>query len=206
MVVTKYFFGAVMGRHREFDLESVLDAAVNVFWEHGYEGASMADLVSATGVAAPGLYAAFGNKQSLFLHAVKRYETHRMQFVQEALRQPTARSVVEYLLNNNTRLLAGDSSPAGCLGINGALAVSPAAEPVREELVRRRHATEAELRKRFEQARTNGDLPVELEPEDLARYVVTLVQGMAVQAKAGATLAQLERLVAMALRIWPGDP
>lgn len=194
-----------MGRHREFDLELVLDAAMNVFWEHGYEGASMADLVSATGVAAPGLYAAFGNKQALFLHAVKRYETHRMQFMQEALRQPTARSVVEYLLHNNIRLLVGDSSPAGCLGINGALAVSTSAEPVREELVRRRHASEAELRERFEQAKTDGDLPAELEPEDLARYVVTLVQGMAVQAKGGATLAQLERLAAMALRIWPGD-
>lgn len=192
-----------MGRHREFDADAALDSAVELFWRRGYEGASMAELVAATGVAAPGLYAAFGNKQALFLAAVERYETQRMGFMQEALRQPTARAVVEHLLHHNARLLAGGPGPAGCLGINGALAVSAGAEPVREELVRRRSVNEAVLRQRFDQARADGDLPAALEPEELARYIMTLVQGMAVQAKAGASLAQLERVSALALRIWP---
>lgn len=195
-----------MGRHREFDLEVVLDTAMNLFWERGYEGTSMADLVSATGVAAPGLYAAFGNKQALFLQAVTSYEERRMQFMHEALLQPTALLVVEYLLHHNIRLLAGSGSPAGCLGVNGALAVSFAAEPVRKELVQRRLASEAALRDRFEQAKSHGDFPNHLEPEDFARYIMTLVQGMAVQAKGGATLEQLERLATMALRIWHTNP
>lgn len=188
-----------MGRHRQYDVEAVLDAAMRVFWEHGYEGASMSELVSATGVAAPGLYATFGNKESLFMHAVGRYETRRMQFFREALLLPTARAVTEYLLRHNIQLLAGADTPAGCLGTNGALAVSPAAEPVRLELVRRRHASEVALTARFEEARQHNELPPGYEPEDLARYVMTVIQGLAVQAKAGVTLIQMEKLIDLLL-------
>ena len=195
-----------MGRHREFDPEVVLGAVMDLFWERGYEGTSMADIVSVTGVAAPGLYAAFGNKQALFLKAVTLYEERRLHFMQEALRQPTARAVVDYLLKNNIRLLVEDNSPAGCLGINGALAVSAGSEPVRNALVQRRLASERELCIRLELAKRHGDFPDELVPEDYARYIMTLIQGMAVQAKSGATFAQLKRLADIALRVWPVSP
>lgn len=195
-----------MGRHREFDPEVVLGEVMNLFWERGYEGTSMADIVSVTGVAAPGLYAAFGNKQALFLKAVMLYEGRRLHFMQEALLQPTARAVVTYLLENNIRLLAEDSSPAGCLGINGALAVSVGSEPVRKALVQRRLASERALCTRLELAKKHGDFPDELIPEDYARYIMSLIQGMAVQAKSGATLVQLKRVADMALRVWPLCP
>jgi AcrR family transcriptional regulator len=195
-----------MGRHREFDPEVVLGEVMNLFWERGYEGTSMADIVSVTGVAAPGLYAAFGNKQALFLNAVTLYEGRRLQLMQESLLKPTARAVVTYLLENNIRLLAEDSSPAGCLGINGALAVSVGSEPVRKALVQRRLASERALCTRLELAKKHGDFPDELIPEDYARYIMSLIQGMAVQAKSGATLVQLKRVADMALRVWPLCP
>lgn len=192
-----------MGRHREFDADEVLDAAINVFWTRGYEGASISEITAATGVAAPGLYATFGNKQELFMRAMERYETRYLAFMRDALQEPTARAVAKYLLYNNVRVLTMDSERAGCLGLNGALAVAPASEPVREELVRRRRANETALCRRFERARDEGDLPVTLDPEDLARYLMTVSQGMAVQAKAGTDSAQLERLAELAMSVWP---
>jgi len=188
-----------MGRHRQFSQEQALDAALEVFWRQGFEGTSLADLTAATGVAAPGLYSAFGNKEAFFLKAVERYELKYMGFMAEALAQPTARKVAETVLRHNAKLVAGKSHPTGCLGVNGAVACSEAAEPIRLELVRRRGASEAALRDRFKAAEAAGELPDGVSAEDMARFVMTVSQGMAVQAKAGASLEQLDRVIDLAL-------
>jgi len=188
-----------MGRHREFSPEQALDAALEVFWRQGFEGTSLADLTAATGVAAPGLYSAFGNKEAFFLKAVERYEVKYMGFMVEALAQPTAHKVIETMLRHNAKLLAGKSHPTGCLGVNGAVACSEASEPIRLELVRRRRASEAVLSERLRAAEAAGELPDGVSAEDLARFVMTVSQGMAVQAKAGASLKQLDRVIDLAL-------
>jgi AcrR family transcriptional regulator len=192
-----------MGRHREFDLEETLEAALHVFWQKGFEGTSLTDLATATGVAVPGLYSAFGNKEAFFLKVTDHYEAKYLVFMAESLLESTVRAVIETLLRSNVKLLAGRSHPPGCLGVNGALACSDAAEPIREELGRRRKNGEVALCRRFRQARTEGGLPDGFSPEDLARYVMTISQGMAVQAKAGATLRQLNRVVDLALLAIP---
>ena len=96
-----------MGRHREFDVEKVLDAALCVFWRKGYEGASYADLTEAAGVERPALYSAFGNKEALFRRALARYYERYLGYVPEALELPTAREVAAHILYNaadlNTR-------------------------------------------------------------------------------------------------------
>jgi AcrR family transcriptional regulator len=192
-----------MGRHREFNTEEALDAALLVFWRKGFDGTSLSDLTAATGVAAPGLYSAFGNKEAFFLKVLDRYESMVTGFMTEVLQAPTARAVVEKLLLGNAELLSDPSHPPGCLGVNGALACSDEAEPVRQELVRRRMASEAVLRERFNQARESGDLLGSLTPEDLARYVMTVIQGMAIQAKSGATRTELLRVAELALHALP---
>lgn len=188
-----------MGRHREFSPEHALDAALEIFWRQGFEGTSLADLTAATGVAAPGLYSAFGNKEAFFLKALDRYEVKYMGFMVDALDQPTARKVIETMLRHNAKLLAGKSHPTGCLGVNGAVACSDAAEPIRLELVRRRRASEALLSERLKAAEAAGELADGVSAEDLARFVMTVSQGMAVQAKAGASLKQLDRVIDLAL-------
>lgn len=196
-----------MGRHREFDPERALEAALVVFWRKGYEGASFEDLTEATGVARPGLYAAFGNKEALFLKALDRYEANYVGFVREALSEPRARDVVRRILEGNAfvHTLGGESR--GCLGINGALACSDESEPIRQELVRRRASSEAALRDRLERARQEGDLPADADSAVLAAYVMTIGQGMAVQAKAGASKQKLDAIVAQVLATWPaGQP
>jgi AcrR family transcriptional regulator len=184
-----------MGRHREFDVDEALDAALMVFWQKGFEGTSYEDLTRATGVARPGLYTAFGNKEALFLKTLDRYDAMYMAFMGEALSESTAGEVIRAILRGSARLHTGHVDVRGCLGVNGALACSDDGEPVRRELVRRRQLSESRLRRRLEQARQDGDLPADCDCKVLARVVMTVSQGMAVQAKAGASRASLDAVV-----------
>jgi AcrR family transcriptional regulator len=191
------------GRPREFDLEQALDRALRVFWRKGFEGATLPDLTKAMGINRPSLYAAFGSKEGLFRKALDRYAEGPAGYVREALNEPTARAVAERLLGGSADLLTDSRHPRGCLMVQGALACGEAAESVRRELVARRLAGEAAVRQRFERARAEGDLPAAADPADLARYVVTVMRGMAVQAAGGASRAELQRVAEMALRAWP---
>ena len=192
------------GRPRAFDAEEALDRALLVFWRKGYEGASLDDLTGAMGISRPSLYAAFGDKQALFRKALDRYAAGPSSFARRALKEETARAVVERLLGGAAEMHADPATPAGCLMVHGALAAGPASDAVRRELNARRAADEAALRRRLARARAEGDLPPDAEPADLARYVVTVIRGMAVQATGGASLRQLRRVVRIALRAWPG--
>jgi AcrR family transcriptional regulator len=191
------------GRPREFDTDKALDAALKVFWRKGYEGASLPELTKAMGINRPSLYAAFGNKEALFRKVLDRYAEGPSAYVGEALNEPTARAVAERLLEGTIDLLTDRRNPHGCLMVQGALACGEAAESVRRELASRRLASEAAVCQRFERALAEGDLPADCDPADLARYVVTVVRGMAVQAAGGAGREELRRVMALALRAWP---
>lgn len=192
-----------MGRHRQFNENEALEAALSVFWQKGYEGTSLEDLTRATGVARPGLYAAFGNKEQIFLKALDLYDAAYMGFMREALDEPTSREVVARILQESASVQTASADHPGCLGINGALACSDDAEPIRRELIRRRAATQQALNDRLERARREGDLPPSADSATLAAFVMTLSQGMAVQAKAGANRQMLDALVEHALATWP---
>jgi AcrR family transcriptional regulator len=155
------------------------------------------------GINRPSLYAAFGNKEALFRKALDRYAEGPAAYTRTALDEPTARAVVERLLCGVVDLLTDPSTPQGCLAVQGALACGDAAAAIRQELVVRRVAGEAALCQRLERARTDGDLPADADPADLARYVTTVSQGMAVQAAGGASREELRRVVETALRAWP---
>jgi AcrR family transcriptional regulator len=192
------------GRPRDFDIDEALDRALEVFWRRGYEGASLPDLTDAMGINRPSLYAAFGNKESLFRKAIDRYVDHTSAHVREALQERTARGVVERLFCGSLALIADPKNPRGCFLVQSALACGDAAEPIRQELTRRRGETERALRERFERAIAEGDLPPQTDPGDLARYVVTVAHGLAVQAAGGAGREELRRVVEIAMRVWPG--
>ena len=191
------------GRPREFDVDRALDRALTVFWRKGFEGATLADLTRAMGVSRPSLYAAFGGKEALFRKALDRYAEGPAAYVREALNEPTARAVAERLLGGAVDLVAHPKNPRGCLMVQGALACGETAESVRRELVARRTTSEAAIRGRLERSREEGDLPADANPADLARYVVTVLRGMAVEAAGGASREDLRRVVEIALRAWP---
>jgi len=184
-------------------LDKALDAALQVFWRKGYEGASLSDLTQAMGINRPSLYGAFGDKETLFRKALDRYAEGPAAYVGEALKQPTARTVTEKLLRGAAELLTDPHHPSGCLMVQAALVCGEASDCIRKELVSRRLAGEAAVRRRFKRAIAEGDLPADSNPADLACYVVTISQGMAVQAASGASREQLRRVVGAAMRAWP---
>jgi AcrR family transcriptional regulator len=196
-------FAMPIGRPRAFDIDKALDRALKVFWRKGYEGASLPDLTRAMGINRPSLYAAFGNKESLFRKAIDRYVEGPACHVSEALKEPTALAVVGRLLRGSVDLITDSRNPRGCFMVQTALACGDKADRIRREMVKRRAAFEAALSKRFERAISLGDLPPDSDPADLARYVATVSHGMAVQAAGGATRDELMRVAEMALRAWP---
>jgi AcrR family transcriptional regulator len=191
------------GRPRSFDPDAALERAMHVFWAKGYEGASLSNLTRAMRINRPSLYAAFGNKEELFRKVLDRYVNGPLAYFGKALAAPTARDVVEQIFFGAAKMAGDPRFPSGCLMVQGALAVGNAARSVRKEAVGRRIASEVTLRRRFQRAKREGDLPQSADPADLARYVMTVLQGMAVQGADGASPDQLRRVAQVALRAWP---
>ena len=194
---------AKIGRPRAFDVDLALDRALHVFWRKGYEGASLSDLTNAMRINRPSLYAAFGNKETLFRKALDRYSRGPTAFYEDALRAPTARAVVERLLRGTIDLLTNPQTPRGCLIVQSALACGDAADSVRKEVASRREAGETALRRRLQRAKREGDLPANSDPADLSRYITTVMHGMAVLGAGRATRPQLLRVMETALQAWP---
>ncbi|MFF4345457.1 TetR/AcrR family transcriptional regulator [Kitasatospora sp. NPDC001540] len=190
------------GRPRAFDRDEALDRAVRVFWRHGYEGAALSDLTAAMGINRPSLYAAYGNKESLFRQCLDRYQQGPARHAREALTRPTARAVAEHLLHGTVAVVTREEGP-GCLLVHGALATGPGSEAVRAESAARRAAHRTALRTRLEQAARAGEFPPDTDPALLADHLTTLTYGLAVQATEGLPAPRLRRIAAHALRHWP---
>ena len=191
------------GRVRQFDADVALDRALEVFWARGYEGATLPELTKAMGINRPSLYAAFGNKEQLFHKALDRYQTGPMSFLTEALREPTARSAAEAIFSGFIRMQRNREKARGCLIVSGALASGEEAETVRQELAQLRQSIVAVFRKRFERAVEDGDLPKGTDCATLARYIATVLNGLAVQVASGTTEKELRLVAALAMRAWP---
>jgi AcrR family transcriptional regulator len=191
------------GRPRGFDYDEALDAALTVFWEHGFEGASLTTLVEAMGISRKSMYAAFGNKEDLFLKVLQRYEQGPGAYVREAVLAPTARDVARSYLEGAVHAGTQPGRPAGCLGVRAALSVGVTGQEVQAVMTAWRAASRDGLRERFQRAVDDGDLPGDADPDLIARYLTTIADGVSVQATGGASQAALQRVVDSALQIWP---
>lgn len=193
----------IKGRPREFDLDEALSAALRVFWRNGYEAASMTELTAAMGITKPSLYAAFGNKEALFHKALDLYEREKLAYMTSALEAPTARGVAERLLRGALAIQTSNCDPKGCLGVISVAACGIEAESVKAEVVKRRASSEAAIIRRFERAIAEGDVPKGLTAPALVRFLIALMQGLALQGGSGATCSELEQLVDTSLAVWP---
>jgi AcrR family transcriptional regulator len=194
---------ATIGRPREFDVDEALERAMRVFWEQGYEGASLTDLTAAMGITRTSMYAAFGNKEDLFRKAVERYSAGPAAYATRALEEPTARAVATAFLHGSVDTTTGPERPSGCLTVQGALAAAPADRAVQDLLADVRNDACARLEDRFRRARDEGDLPPTSDPGLLARFLMTVSGGIAVQAAGGAGRDELHKVADAALRNWP---
>ena len=193
------------GRPREFCVDHALAQALRVFWQKGYEGTSLTDLTEAMGITRPSLYAAFGNKESLFRKALDLYQCEKLAYINQALEQPTAREVAETMLRGTVNNVTSNDEPHGCLGVITSVACGPESQSVREEVLQRGEVAKKALMDRFERAKVEGDLPPHVDTEGLMRVLIAMLQGISVQANQGATREELDRLVESGLMLWPSS-
>jgi AcrR family transcriptional regulator len=193
------------GRPRSFDRDQALARAMQVFWEKGYESASMQDLLSAMEISSPSLYAAFGDKEALFLEAVQRYNA---SVAQECAcgEDVSARESIEDLLTELAGLFTDRSHPPGCLAVIALMTGSTTSTKVQRLLAAQREEAKARLQARIEGGVKRGELPRDTDVTALADFYAAVISGMSLQAREGATRKTLLGLAQMAMRAWPEAP
>lgn len=190
-----------MGRHREFEVEKALDSAMKVFWQKGYEGASVSDLTEAMGINSPSLYAAFGSKKDLFIAVLNHYDATRSGLLSQILDAPTAREVASRFLCGVADFATDKHHPPGCFLVQAGLSCGETDIP--RQIARHRAAAELALRERFECAKRSSDLQKSADPSALARYLIAVANGICVQAASGSKREELRKIAEMALAGFP---
>ncbi len=191
-----------MGRPREFELDDAIEKATGLFWRNGYEATSLSDLTKEIGISPPSFYFAFGNKEGLFRKVVERYFAEQSKLVEAAFRRPTPRAVATHFLNGYAGMLTDPHHAPGCLAMNSSLPCA-SGDPLREWLAELREQTRKRFRDRFAAARGGEGLPAGVDADSLARLVLIIAWGMAVEAQSGASRKDLRRTIALALPVWP---
>lgn len=175
-----------MARTKEFDPETALQAALELFWRRGYEATSMADLVAQLGIGRASVYAAFGSKHELYLRALRRYGRLYDPALLEELSQPgPALPAVRALVNRFAEESAGDELRRGCFVTNTAVELAPHDRAAARQVEASWDHLEAGLTSALLRARAQGELPEGRDPRLLARMLLVLLQGMRVVGKAG---------------------
>jgi AcrR family transcriptional regulator len=191
------------GRPRAFDRDEALGAAMTVFWEKGYEGASLDELQSVMGgISPPSFYAAFGSKEWLFFEVVDRFnKTIGSRTIAALEGRPTAREGVEAMLGEAVDVFCGRETPHGCPVILGGVHCAPASKAVQDKLRLCRLQIPDVFRKRLQRAVAEGDLPdVELTP--LVSFYATFYLGLPMRAHDGASRDELLAGVSVAMAAW----
>jgi AcrR family transcriptional regulator len=193
------------GRPRSFDRDRALERAMHVFWRQGYEATSVSDLTRAMGVNPPSLYAAFGDKERLYLEALGRYQQRRLESVEKWFNEePTAKAAMRRLLTEAARELARSGRPRGSMLVLSATQCS--AESLQPELSQRRASVRAVLKARIDRGVHEGELPRATDSGALTDFYSAVFQGMSLQARDGASRKSLLATAAIAMRAWPGGP
>ena len=193
-----------VGRPRQFDRDQALATAMDLFWRHGYEGVSTTELTAAMGISQPSLYAAFGSKEALYREALDLYLAHYGCAMGEALSAPgNARQAIEAMLRVAAQQFSGADHAPGCMVASAGLHGSAQNAAVFESVAQMRQGSQYAIHARLELGRAAGELPAGQDCDALAAYFAMVIQGMAVQARDGATPQRLQQLAEMALRTWP---
>lgn len=189
------------GRPREFDMDDAVRDAMDVFWDHGYEGASLPDLIEGTGLSRGSLYKAFGDKKGLLLTALDLYMAQGLKATSDLLSQPgPVKDAIRASLLRYAGLSAGEAGRRGCLVV--AMATEMAAHD--PDIAQRTGRMFRRLQQLYATAivrgQASGEIP-ERDEQALARFLVAQVQGMRVLGKTGMTEADTVAMVDTAMLI-----
>ncbi|RAG86612.1 TetR family transcriptional regulator [Streptacidiphilus pinicola] len=172
-----------MARPRTFDEDAILDRAMLLFWRKGYEATAMSDLVEELGLGRGSIYAAFGDKHQLFVRALARYLDRQNTLLATALDDEGP--AVAQLRAVLGRLLAADAAcgNAGCFSVNSIAELLPHDDEVARLVRRSLRIAEEAFTRQLERAARDGELSASVTPEDGARLLITLVQGVQIVSK-----------------------
>ncbi|MBT8163735.1 MULTISPECIES: TetR/AcrR family transcriptional regulator [Arthrobacter] len=188
------------GQGRKFNVEDALEAATLVFWDHGYEGASLSELTHAMGINPPSLYKAFGSKEDLFFSVVDHYNATHGNFMSIAFaEEATGLALMRRLLLEAAEHYASTSYPGGCLVISAAVTVTSANRHVGDRLAKMRNDNIAAMAEALTRDLNAGLLPQNTDTKAMAAFVGATLQGMSQQARDGATKADLTRIANYAI-------
>jgi AcrR family transcriptional regulator len=191
---------AVAGRPREFDRDAALAKARDAFWARGYEGTSMADLVTALGLASARIYAAFGSKEELFKEAIAHYEAREGGFAARALaEEATARGAIERMLRDAVELYTRPGKQHGCMVVSAATNCASENDAVAAWLAEHRRARTRSIVERLRKAVADGELKPDTDIQALGDGIAALLHGLSVQARDRTPKARLLALIPPAL-------
>lgn len=192
------------GRPREFDRQQALEQALKIFWEKGYEPASISELCSAMGINPPSLYAAFGNKAQLFLEAVRQYErTYWTVPNQRLLEEPNLNKAIKDYFDSAANILLSPNAPCGCLVTLGAVNISEGETEIISELKKLRNDTRSLFAERLRMAIQAGEIPPEIDVPALSGALNAFLEGLALQAREGLFLSELKAMASLAQKLLP---
>jgi AcrR family transcriptional regulator len=178
---------------------------MEVFWAHGYEGASMADLTTAMDIRPPSLYAAFGSKAALFREAVALYNDIEGAEPRRLLWDaPTARTGLERLLRHHAHAYVAPDRPAGCMVALAATTIGAENEAIRAFLADCRQADVEDLAQRLNRGVRDGDVPPDADVATVAAFFHAVMLGMALRARDGASERTLTAVASAAMAAWDG--
>lgn len=192
------------GRPRAFNRDEAVAAAMLLFWEHGYESTSLAQLRAAMGdISAASFYAAFESKESLFREVMDRYISTYGQ-VSESFRDTslTSKTAIEQGLRQSARMQTESSHPLGCLLILSAVNCSPEQQHIREMLAKERARVNGWLKGCIERAVANGELPGSTDIPMLVTLFETFLQGISTQARDGVSYEALDAAITQLMSVW----
>lgn len=192
------------GRPREFDRKDALRKAKLVFWQRGYEGTSISDLVATLGIASARIYAAFGSKENLFREAVALYLSEEGAFADLAMHEPNTHLAIEQLLTNAVETYTQQSQPRGCMVVLSLTNYSSENEKLMFWLANYRLARTASIIQRLKKGIESGDLPEKTDTQALGDYFAALLHGISIQARDGISRERLLAMVAIAMRTFDG--
>lgn len=178
---------------------------MDVFWRHGYEGTSIADLTNVMGVTPPTLYAAFGSKEQLYREVLSHYVLRGGGASRREMSEDVAAyDAIEQYLHKIALQYTDPTTPAGCMVQTASLRCAAENDAARAAAASMRAVTFAMLVAKLTWAQEVGELPADIDPQALARFYSAIVQGMSVQAIDGASTAELQSVVNLAMAAWPG--
>jgi AcrR family transcriptional regulator len=189
-----------MARPREFDEDDVLDRALATFWEHGYEGTSIDDLVAATGLGRASLYGAFGDKERIFARALERYCARMGDALETGEDEPSARAALGRLLRALVLKSSPKSGPRGCFLLSTAIG-GDAPSGAREAYADYTTRLERVLIALVQCGQESGEFTQAADAQSVGRMLAVLLQGIAAGARAGRSKAQLEAALETALEL-----